>query len=158
MTKKSFYENVINGIITDEMKEDAANYIAANAKTAEKRKAKRAEKSAEKAASYSDEILNVLMTAESPMTASQIGQAIETHHQAINGALAALTDSGQIKREYAKVGKRVATVYHIQRKGICPFSFGLGLDVLRLSPTTKKEPVKNDRFEKRETIKVTCFH
>ena len=113
MTKKSFYENVINGIITDEMKEDAANYIAANAKTAEKRKAKRAEKSAEKAASYSDEILNVLMTAESPMTASQIGQAIETHHQAINGALAALTDSGQIKREYAKVGKRVATVYHI---------------------------------------------
>lgn len=112
-SKKQFYENVINGVITDAMKEEAVRYLESYEKTAEKRKAKRAEKSAEKAASYSDEILNVLMTAESPMTASQIGQAIETHHQAINGALAALTDSGQIKREYAKVGKRVATVYHI---------------------------------------------
>lgn len=113
MYKKQFYENVINGIITDAMKDDAARYLESYEKDSEKRKAKRAEKAAEKAEGYSAEILSVLMAAENPMTASQIGQAIETHHQAINGALAALTDSGQIKREYAKVGKRVATVYHI---------------------------------------------
>ena len=113
MTKKEFFENVKNGVMTEEMQAYAANEIERMANSAEKRKAKKAQDNAEKNECLKVEVLSCLSNSDKPMTTPEIGQAIEHAWQGLTRIMAALVEDGRVKAEYQKSGKRIVTVYSI---------------------------------------------
>lgn len=113
MTRREFYEAIINANLNDEMNDFARDAIAAMDKTNEKRRATMAVKNAEKAAAKAPirEAIVACLTDE-PKTATMLIEeaGVELKPQAIPSLLRSLVEEGTVVKGEVKVkgkGKQV---------------------------------------------------
>ena len=95
MTRKMFFEAVVEGQITEEMKEFAAKELEKLMETS----AKRAEKAAEKIAEYGpmvDKIVKEILGTE-PMTSTQVGEILGVTFQKAGVPLKMAVEQGLVK-------------------------------------------------------------
>ena len=95
MTRKMFFEAVVEGQMTEEMKEFAAKELEKLVETS----AKRAEKAAEKMAEYGpmvDRIVKEILGAE-PMTSTQVGEILGITFQKAGVPLKMAVEQGLVK-------------------------------------------------------------
>ena len=107
MTKREFYTNIANGVITDAEKEVALAEIAKMDATNEARKNKTSPKDAEKAAADAvvRENIFALLTAD-PQTASDLGAQVGVSTPKATAELRKLVADGRVCKTDIKVPKK----------------------------------------------------
>ena len=107
MTKREFYTNIANGVITDAEKEVALAEIAKMDATNEARKNKTSPKDAEKAAADAvvRENIFALLTAD-PQTASDLGAQVGVSTPKATAELRKLVAEGRVEKTDVKVPKK----------------------------------------------------
>lgn len=107
MTKREFYTNIANGVITDAEKEMALAEIAKLDATNEARKNKTSPKEAEKAAADAviREKIFALITAE-PQTASELGAQVGVSTPKATAELRKLVADGSVSKTDLSIPKK----------------------------------------------------
>lgn len=114
MTNREFFENVMNGVMNDEMKEFAKLSLARLDKANSARREKTAEKAAEKAAERAPimDAIRAAMTKEPKTLNTLIAETgVDITPQALTAMLRSAVEAGEFVRSEARVtgkGKRAA--------------------------------------------------
>lgn len=101
MTKREFYEAIMNGIVNEETED----FARAELERLDAQAAKRAEKSAEKAATFNAEVTEAMagLEFEGAITASQVGEQLGVSVQKASSIMRRAVDLGLATVEDIKI-------------------------------------------------------